>query len=132
MRYWLLQPLVVRKGLAAPAAAGSGSGSADGSSRSSVAGSSCNSGGGSSRCASPAPLLSPSQSPNGAGSPEELVSPRTGNPLTDGTVRQSATSPMARVAHTLRRLVGSRKADLQVLVAPAVFQMFDSCSSRIP
>ncbi len=114
MRYWVLQPLVVRKGLAAPAAAGtgSGSGSANGSSRSSASGSS---GGGSSQCASPAPL----SSPTGAGFPEELVSPRTGAPLTDGVVPQTASSPVARVAQTLRRLIGNREADLEVLLSPS-------------
>lgn len=103
MRYWVLQPLVVRKGLAAPAASGSG------------AASSCSSGGGTSYSGSPALSISPMRSPASPGYPPELSSPRTGPPLTKGCVRRPvAVSPMARVAHSLRRLVGSRKADLEV------------------
>ncbi|CAL8466496.1 g6032 [Coccomyxa elongata] len=103
MRYWVLQPLVVRKGLAAPAASGSG------------AASSCSSGGGTSYNGSPAQSLSPMQSPGGTRSPPELSSSRTGPPLTKGVARRPiAASPVARVAHSLRRLVGSRKTDLEV------------------
>lgn len=108
MRYWVLQPLVVRKGLAAPAAS------------SSSAASSCSSGGGTSYSGSPAQSFSPMQSPGGTTSPPKLSSPRTGPPLTKGVARRPvAVSPMARVAHSLRRLVGSRKADLEVSLIPA-------------
>ena len=107
MRYWVLQPLVVRKGLAAPAPSGSSGGSGAASSRSS--------GGGTSYNGSPALSVSPMRSPGCTGSPPELSSPRSGPPLTKGVApRPVATSPMARVAHSLRRLVGSRKADLEV------------------
>lgn len=94
-----MQPLVVRKGMAAPASAAT---SASGS-------------GGSSYCASPAPSLSPARSPGGAGSPQEMATPGGCNTLSqEGGTGAGAVSPVARVAQTLRRLVGGRKVDLEV------------------